>query len=91
MQIERVHKCALHVILGDKYVTYDQATKTLSVEKLRERRQQFNLTFAKKSEKKADYTTWFKMSEPIKTSIINTRGGVKKTNKINLERPFRTE
>ena len=57
VQIERVQKCALHVILGDKYETYDQATKTLSVEKLHERRrrQKFSLTFAKKCEKNDKY------------------------------------
>ena len=37
-QIERVQKCALHVILGDKYLGYDQATRILEVDKLSDRR-----------------------------------------------------
>ena len=91
VQIERVQKCALHVILGDKYETYDQATKTLSVEKLHERRQKLSLTFAKKCEKNDKYATWFKLSEAIKDPNINTRGAVNRNQTKYIPVPFRTE
>ena len=38
-QIERVQKCAIHVILGEGYKSYQSAIETLSVEKLSERRE----------------------------------------------------
>ena len=78
VQIERVQKCALHVILGDAYESYNQATTMLAVEKLHVRRLQLCLTFAKKCEKNVKYSTWFKLSESSKPSTINTRGGVNK-------------
>ena len=37
MQIERVQKCSLHVILGDTYKSYNDAVSTLEVDKLSER------------------------------------------------------
>ena len=77
-QAERVQKCALHVILGDAYESYNQATTMLAVEKLHVRRLQLCLTFAKKCEKNVKYATWFKLSESSKPSTINTRGGLNK-------------
>ena len=78
VQIERVQKCALHVILGDDYESYNHALNTLAVEKLHVRRLKLCLTFAKKCEKNVKYSTWFKLSESIKLPTINTRGGVNK-------------
>ena len=91
VQIERVQKCALHVILGDGYESYSQATKTLAVETLHERRLRLSLSFAKKCEKNPKYATWFKLSENIKTSSMNTRGGVNKTHSKYTPVPFRTD
>ena len=45
-QIERVQKCALHVILGEDYLSYDMAVKALDVEKLSDRRAKLSLNFA---------------------------------------------
>ena len=49
-QIERVQKCALHVILGEDYLSYDFAIKALDVEKLSDRRAKLSLNFAKNFE-----------------------------------------
>ena len=46
--LERVQKSALRIILGDKYVDYDNALKVLNLQSLRERREDLCLKFAKK-------------------------------------------
>ncbi len=46
--LERVQKSALRIILGDKYVSYDNALKTLKLQTLKERREELCLKFAKK-------------------------------------------
>ena len=73
-QIERVQKCALHVILGQSYESYDEATRILGLEKLHERRLKLCLSFAKRCEKSPKYSTWFRLSESPPTTNIQTRG-----------------
>ena len=46
--LERVQKSALKIILGDKYVSYENALKVLKLQSLRERREELCLKFAKK-------------------------------------------
>ena len=46
--LERVQKSALKVILGEKYVSYDNALKVLGLQSLKERRAELCLKFAKK-------------------------------------------
>ena len=50
-QIERVQKCALHIIMGEHYLNYDHSRDILNVEKLSIRRSKLCLNFAKKAEK----------------------------------------
>ena len=79
------------VILGDNYESYDQATKSLSVEKLEERRQKLSLTFAKKCENNPNYSNWFKLSENVKPPNIKTRGGVNEMQPKYTPVPYRTD
>ena len=72
-QIERVQKCALHVILGQSYESYDEATRILGLEKLHERRLKLCLSFAKRCEKSPKYSTWFRLSESPPPTNIQTR------------------
>ena len=46
--LERVQKSALKIILGDKYVSYDNALKVLNLQSLKERREDLCLKFADK-------------------------------------------
>ena len=62
-QIERVHKCALHVIMGDNYQSYDHAAEFLEVDKLSDRRSKLCLNFARRLEKHPKYSTCF---HPVK-------------------------
>ena len=48
LNINMVLKSALRIILGDKYVDYDNALKVLNLQSLRERREDLCLKFAKK-------------------------------------------
>ena len=41
--LERVQKSALKIILGDSYVSYDNALKVLKLQSLKERREDLNL------------------------------------------------
>ena len=86
-QIEWVQKCALHIILGDDYQNYEQATNLLMVEKLSMRRSKLCLKFAKKAEKHRKYSNWFIPEQ--KTNNIPTRS--KKSRVKYTPVPFRTE
>ena len=71
-QIERVQKCALYIIMGDQYTSYDNARIVLNIDRLSDRRTQLCLKFAKKSENHSKYQKWFFYSdETIQT--VNTR------------------
>ena len=50
--LERIQKCALKIILGNKYNNYDDALQELDLQSLKERRKDLCLTFAKKMFKK---------------------------------------
>ena len=67
--IERVQKCALHIILGDNYLSYEDALNTTKLETLKCRRDQLSLKFALKAEKHSKFNNWFKPHQ----SKIKTR------------------
>ena len=46
--LERVQKSALKIILGDNYVSYDNALKVLKLQSLKERREELCIKFADK-------------------------------------------
>ena len=58
-QIERVQKCALYVILGDKYMNYEHAIDALDCETLSKRRVKLCENFTKKALKNPRYQNWF--------------------------------
>ena len=72
-QIERVQKCALHVILGEDYLSYDLAVQALDIEKLSDRRTKLCLNFAKKCENHPKYSKWFQKAEILAPPQMPTR------------------
>ena len=58
--IERVQKCALNIILGRRYISYNNALKVLNLEELETRRVKLSLNFALKAEKDPKFKHWFK-------------------------------
>ena len=58
-EIERVQKCATHIILGIQYTSYLNALHELGLETLEERRMKLCLKFALKAEKNPKYSSWF--------------------------------
>ena len=58
-KIENIHKTALHIIPGQKYLSYENALKTLNLKRLEERRYHICEKFARKSEKSDKFSKWF--------------------------------
>ena len=71
-QIERVQRCAMYIILGDNYVSYDNALDILECENLDDRRVKLCENFAKKSLKNSRYKSWF-CANNSPPPTINTR------------------
>ena len=51
LEIERVQKCALRIILKDNYTSYEDALNLTGLETLKTRRDKLSLSFAIKSTK----------------------------------------
>ena len=58
-EIERVQKCAAHIILGTEYTSYLNALNELGLETLDERRMKLCLKFALKTERNPKFSSWF--------------------------------
>ena len=69
MEIERVQKAALHIVLGPQYISYRNALKTLNLTSLDSRREKLCLKFANKAVKDPKHSQWFKLN----TMEVNTR------------------
>ena len=65
--IERVQKCALHIIHGSQYEDYKTALKNSNLEPLETRREKLCLKFAKKAEKDVKHNKWFKPKPKLAT------------------------
>ena len=68
-EIERVQKCALHIVLDDDYLSYRNALMSVNLDSLENRRSKLCLKFAKKAAKHPKHKQWFK----VKTVQKNTR------------------
>ena len=62
IDIERVQKSACHIILGDKYETYERALSALGLDNLHARRVNLCKAFALKNVHSEKYTSWFKIN-----------------------------
>ena len=69
LELERVQKCALYIILGDEYGSYNLALKKLHLENLEARRKNLCLKFSRKAETNVKHNKWFKLN----TNDVNTR------------------
>ena len=58
-QIERVQKAALAILLGDKYMNYENALSLTGLKCLSVRREDLCLIFAKKASNNPKYGYWF--------------------------------
>ena len=65
-KIERIQKSALYIILGEDYISYSKALKTLNLERLAVRRKDLCLKFALKCEKDPKFSLWFKPNIKLK-------------------------
>ena len=74
LDLERIQKCACHIILGESYESYRNALKMLDLESLDSRRNKLSLKFALKSEKHVKFNSWFKPA----VKKVNTRFNIHK-------------
>ena len=77
-QLERVHKTAFAIILGDSYKSYKHALQKLEMKSLETRRRDLCLAFAKKALKSEKYSKWFCYNEESEP-MVNTRYAETKT------------
>ena len=70
INLERVQKTVLHMILGDNYMSYSSALKISGLQKLSERRKKLSLAFAKKAVKSSKLHNWFRLN-PNQGGITN--------------------
>ena len=71
-QIKRVQRCALYIILGENYQSYEYALDYLECENLNDRRINLCEKFAKKCIKHPKYQHWF-CQNTEDTHNLNTR------------------
>ena len=71
--IERVQRCALHIILGKHYVSYKTALESFNLENLEVRRVRLCLKFALRAEVHPKFRNWFQKV----TKAYNTRSSVR--------------
>ena len=90
-QIERVQKCALSIILGKDYISYDLAREKMSIETLSDRRFKLCENFAMKAAKSKRFKHWFSESEVVQNnSNIRTRSRKEKLLPLYKNVPTRT-
>ena len=68
IQIERVQKAALAIILDRQYNSYEEALEILECESLENRRKTINLRFAKKCVKDNRFSHWFSRSQEFRSN-----------------------
>ena len=83
-QIERVQKCAFHIILGEGYIDYKTALETLDCENLQKRRVKICEKFAKKAVKNSRYSNWFQLNSAPPPKI-KTRQYKKQTKYVPVQ------
>ena len=67
VDIERVQKCALRIILGTSYEDYSSALEISNLESLENRREILCLNFAKKACKNSKFQFWFRQKPKLAT------------------------
>ena len=69
MNIERVQKACLAIILGQRYISYSNALQITLLNRLDTRRESLCLNFARSAIKNPKFTNWFVED----TQVIETR------------------
>ena len=72
LNIEKNQNLALHIILGDDYLSYNSALKVMKLETLFRRIQKLCTKFAKKCIVSDTFKKWFKAH--IKITVIRQKG-----------------
>ena len=92
--IERVQKMALHIILGDKYKSYDLSLEIVGLETLELRRMRLCKKFAMKAERNNKFKHWFRLKPTVSTRQTSDKywGPVTRTNRLKYSAiPYLTD
>lgn len=73
LDIERVQKCALRVILKEDYTSYEDSLEICNLDTLKARRNKLSLSFAIKCTNNENTSDMF----PLRDNVANTRNGEK--------------
>ena len=84
LDLERIQKVALRIILGRSYTTYEEALKTCNLKSLSERRSELSLRFAKKCVKNPRTADIFPLHNPIRRTRITEKFEVTSANTERL-------
>ena len=84
LDLERIQKVALRIILRDSYITYEEALKTCNLKSLSERRSELSLRFAKKCIKNPKTSDIFPLHNPIRRTRITEKFEVTSANTERL-------
>ena len=69
VNLERIQKTALHIILGTEYKSYNHALKSTELEKLSDRRKKICIKFARRAQKHPKFSSWFKLNTKTNSRI----------------------
>ena len=86
LDIERVQKVALRIILSNNYTSYENALKTCKLKTLSERRSELSLRFAKKCIKNPKTADIFPLNNPQRRTRITEKFEVTYANTLRLAR-----
>ena len=86
LDIERVKKVALRVILSENYSTYENALKSFKLKTLSERRSELSLKFSKKCIKNSKTADIFPLNNPERRTRLTEKFEVTYANTERLAR-----
>ena len=73
VDIERVQRCALRIILGDEYQCYENALKVVGLDDLEKRRVKLFLNFALKASRNDKHQHWFQRNSKTRNTRSKTK------------------
>ena len=62
--LENILKTGLHIILQEKYISFNHALKKMGLKSLASRRKDLIFSFAKRAEKSEVFSKWFEKVQP---------------------------
>ena len=81
--LERCMKTGLHIILQDKYITYENELKETNMKTLKARRMTLITSFSKKALKSERFKNWFVPESPKEKAVTRSKEPMKLLKEVN--------